>query len=78
MTTIPSVSAAGAQIYSLQAYARAKKAQQTPAPQAPVQQPIPPVAKVNHAMTRATYDAGIDTLRNANKMMMGYLLNIEV
>lgn len=75
MTSIPSVPAGGAQIYSLRAYVGAKKAQQTAAPS---QQPVAPVAKVNHAMTRATYDAGLDTLRTANKMMMGYLLNIEV
>jgi hypothetical protein len=76
MTNIPSIPAAGAQIYALRNYANAKKAQQPPAPQA--QQTVAAKAKVDDAITRATYTAGLDSLRTANKTMMGYLLNIEV
>jgi hypothetical protein len=37
-----------------------------------------PVAKVDEAHAQAYYTASLDTLRSANRMMMGYLLNIEV
>jgi hypothetical protein len=78
MTNITSVPAAGAQIYALRNYANAKKAQQPSAPQVTAQQTVAAKAKVDDAMMRATYTASLDNLRTANKMMMGYLLNIEV
>ena len=33
---------------------------------------------VDMTMSQITYTASLDTLRTANKMMMGYLLNITV
>ena len=82
MTSIPSVHASGAQVYVLRDYANARKTQQAAQQQQPtqpaVQQQPSAKAKVDHAMSCATYDAGLDTLRSANKMMMGYLLNLEV
>lgn len=74
MTDIPSVSAAGAQIIALRDYANAARTRATPTPD----QQAAAKAKVDHAFMRATYDASLNSLRTVNKMMMGYLLNIEV
>jgi len=75
MTTIPSVSTAGLQTFALRNYANAGR---TPPAAAPAQQAIPPAVKVDLAASHVAYGASLNTLRTANKMMMGYLLNIEV
>ena len=36
------------------------------------------LAKVDEVKSYVAYTASLDTLRTVNKMMMGYLLNIEV
>jgi hypothetical protein len=72
MTNIPSVSTAGLQTYALRNHANASRT-----PQA-AQQATPPAVKVDLAASQVAYGASLNTLRTANKMMMGYLLNIEV
>jgi hypothetical protein len=75
MTNIPSVSTAGLQSFALRNTANASR---TPQAAAPAQQAIPPAVKVDLAASQVAYGASLNTLRTANKMMMGYLLNIEV
>ncbi len=35
-------------------------------------------AKVGAIDAQVTYSAGLETIRSANKLMMGYLLNVKV
>ena len=75
MTTIPSVSTAGLQTCVLR---NTLSASRTPQATAAAQQAVPPVVKVDLAASYVAYGASLNTLRTANKMMMGYLLNVEV
>ena len=74
MTNIPSVSTASLQTCAL----RNVNASRTPQAAAPAQKAVPPAVKVDLAASHVAYGASLNTLRTANKMMMGYLLNIEV
>jgi hypothetical protein len=72
MTNIPSVSTAVLQTYALRNTVMAGRTTQA------AQQAVPPAVKVDLAASHVAYGTSLNTLRTANKMMMGYLLNIEV
>ena len=70
MTEITRVAAASIQAYA----ARGTEAKAQPA-QTPANSPAGTRVDLVHSQT--SYTASLDTLRKANKMMMGYLLNIK-
>ena len=71
MTEITRVAATTVQAYA----ARGTGANPTQA-QTPANDPAGTRVDLVHSQT--SYTASLDTLRKANKMMMGYLLNIKV
>jgi len=77
MNSIIGIAAAGVQASSARFNASAVKAVKavTPGIAAGVD---PAMAMVDMTNSQVAYTASLNTLRTANKMMMGYLLNIKV
>jgi hypothetical protein len=78
MTNVINVAAAGVRATAARYDAGAvRTAKATPLPgTAPGADPAR--ALVDVTISQVTYTASLETLRTANKMMMGYLLNIKV
>ena len=74
MTNVTSIGA-GVQPSAARYNAGAAKAANTPAP-APSADSAP--VRVAVVTSQVAYTASLNSLRNANKTMMGYLLNIQV
>jgi len=72
MTEITRVAATTVQAYAARGTGANPKQAQT---QAPANDPAGTRVDLVHSQT--SYTASLDTLRKANKMMMGYLLNIK-
>ena len=77
MSSITNIAAAGVQASAARYDASAAKAVKamTPSPAPGVD---PAMAMVDMTHSQVAYTASLNTLRTANKMMMGYLLNIKV
>ena len=77
MSSITSIAAAGVQASAARFDASAVKAVKavTPGTTSGVD---PAMAMVDMTNSQVAYTASLNTLRTANKMMMGYLLNVKV
>ena len=77
MTSVINIAAAGVYASAQRRDAGAVKAAKAATPSTP-SSVNPAAAMVDQITSRVTYTASLETLRSANKMMMGYLLNIKV
>ena len=77
MTNIANIPAAGVHASAARYEAGAAKAVKATTPGTP-SSVNPASAMVDATISQVTYTASLNTLRSANKTMMGYLLNIKV
>ena len=77
MTNVINLAAAGVRASAAHYDAGAAKAVKATTPDTP-SSVNPASAMVDATISQVTYTASLQTLRTANKMMMGYLLNIKV
>ena len=77
MTNVTNIAAVGVHASAARYDAGAAKAVKATTPGTP-SSVNPASVMVDMTMSQVTYTAGLNTLRSANKTMMGYMLNIKV